>query len=66
MKQTKDQITVTISRSAAEEICEHLRNAHDLSGGMELVELPHISVLIEGLKALHAIQSELMGLGDEI
>lgn len=61
----KDQITVTISRSAAEQIIEHIRNEYELGGPMELAALPQIATHIEQLKALHAIHSELMGLGYE-
>lgn len=56
----KDEITVTISRSAAEQIIQHIRNEYEFSGPMELAALPQIAAHVEQLKALHSIHSELM------
>lgn len=61
----KDQITVTLSCSAAKQIIEHIRNEYELSGPMELAALPQIEAHIHQLEALHEIHKALMGVGYE-
>lgn len=55
----KDEITVTISRSAAQQIAAHIRNEYEFSGALPLDTLHEIGENVEQLKALYAIQSAL-------